>query len=121
MRCLRLSLKRVWFDMVSRGIKRDEYRDIIPYYQSRLCAEYDKHSSNCANCKNNFCNVTPKVDAIHFTLGYPTDDDVEKHLILKIGRIRKGRGKYLWGGNPSVRTFIIELETKGGENGRRRQ
>lgn len=112
MKSLRLSLRRVWFDMIKNGIKREEYRDIIPYYQSRLCADYDKESKVCANCKNNFCAVMPKVDAIHFTLGYPSNDEVERNLFVKIGRIRKGKGKFLWGGNPSVRTFVIELKNE---------
>lgn len=34
---LYLSLTRKWFDMVMSGEKREEYREIKPYWKSRLC------------------------------------------------------------------------------------
>lgn len=33
---LTLSIKKKWFDMILFGEKKEEYRDIKPYYDSRL-------------------------------------------------------------------------------------
>ncbi len=33
---LTLPIKKKWFDMIKGGIKKEEYREIKPYYQSRL-------------------------------------------------------------------------------------
>jgi hypothetical protein len=33
---LRLVLKKKWFDMIASGKKREEYRDMKPYWESRL-------------------------------------------------------------------------------------
>lgn len=31
-----LPIKKVWFDMIKSGIKKEEYRDIKPYYTTRF-------------------------------------------------------------------------------------
>lgn len=33
---LTLSIKKQWFDMIASGVKKEEYRDIKPYYTSRF-------------------------------------------------------------------------------------
>lgn len=33
---LTLPIKRKWFDMIASGEKREEYRDLSPYYHRRL-------------------------------------------------------------------------------------
>lgn len=107
---LRLTLKNIWFQLIRRGIKKEEYRDISPYYQTRLCANYDAKSMECQGCKTNYCRPVPKFDEVHFTLGYPTDQDLEKHMVVKTKGLRKGWGRPLWGCSPSKRVFIIDLE-----------
>lgn len=32
-----LTLKKKWFDMIRSGEKKEEYREIKPYYTSRFC------------------------------------------------------------------------------------
>lgn len=41
-----LPIKKKWFDMILSGEKKEEYREIKPYYDSRL------------NKKVNFCEST---------------------------------------------------------------
>jgi hypothetical protein len=36
MKTLHLTLKKKWFDMIAAGIKKEEYRDIKPYWIQRL-------------------------------------------------------------------------------------
>ena len=33
---LTLPIKKKWFDMIKSGEKKEEYREITPYYNSRL-------------------------------------------------------------------------------------
>ncbi len=33
---LTLPIKKKWYDMILSGAKREEYRDITPYYQKRF-------------------------------------------------------------------------------------
>lgn len=33
-----LSIKKKWFDMILSGKKKEEYREIKPYYKSRFLA-----------------------------------------------------------------------------------
>ncbi len=42
-RILHLTLKKKWFDQIASGEKKEEYRDIKPYWESRfLGKEYDE-------------------------------------------------------------------------------
>jgi hypothetical protein len=42
-RILHLTLHRRWFDAIASGVKREEYRDIKPYWNRRLeCRTYDE-------------------------------------------------------------------------------
>lgn len=108
MKTTRLTLKKLWFNLIKRGTKTEEYREITPYYCSRLCANYDKESPICKNCAKDYCRPTPKIGGIHFTLGYPRDDQEERHMVCKVLDIRKGYGNRLKGA-PGHRCFIIKL------------
>ena len=39
---LTLPIKRIWFDMIKVGIKKEEYREIKPYWTTRLNNELDR-------------------------------------------------------------------------------
>lgn len=106
----RLTLKSTWFKLIKQGHKKEEYRTISPYYQSRFCARYQKDSPFCQNCAKNYCQPTQKVFFVHFTLGYPRVDDLDKHMVYKVSYIRKGYGRWLWGANPGKKVFILDLE-----------
>ena len=36
-----LPIKKKWFDMIKSGEKKEEYREMKPYYNSRLLKKYD--------------------------------------------------------------------------------
>lgn len=108
---IRLILKNVWFRQI-RDYRRDEvYKDITPYWQSRLCIYYDAHSKECKNCKNNYCRPTQKSLTAHISLGLAPDSDKDKHRYYFIEKITKGYGKFLWGA-PRHRCFIIHILTE---------
>lgn len=43
---LTLPIKKKWFDMIKSGEKKEEYREIKPYYDSRFFNEYKKNNHN---------------------------------------------------------------------------
>lgn len=43
---LTLPIKKKWFDMIKSGEKKEEYREIKPYYTSRFFNEYKKNNHN---------------------------------------------------------------------------
>lgn len=110
MKEIRLTLTKVWFVLIKSGQKTEEYRDITPYYMTRLCKNYNKEI--CQTCKHNYCHPEPKGDSVHFTLGYPRNDQPERHMVKRILDIRKGRGRWIWGA-PNHRCFIIKLDSHG--------
>lgn len=108
MKDIRLMLKNVWFRQISDYRRDEDYRDITPYWQSRLCINYDIHSEECKHCKTNFCKPVPKSLIAHFTLGQAPISDKGKHRYFVIRKISKGYGKFIWGA-PSHKCFIIHI------------
>ena len=38
-----LTLKKQWFDMILSGVKKEEYRDIKPYWEKRFLRYFGQH------------------------------------------------------------------------------
>lgn len=85
MKILHLTLKKVWFDMIANGVKREEYREVKPYWRKRL---------------------EKKNDVVHFRNGYlPTSPvvTVELHEVLI------GFGAVEWGAPKNQKVYILRL------------
>jgi hypothetical protein len=82
---LHLVLKKKWYDMISSGEKKEEYREIKPYWIKRL--SQDK-----------------KYDVVCFHLGYTNTT-----LSFLIESIEKGVGNPKWGAEPGKEYFVIKL------------
>ena len=63
MRILFIVVTKKWFDQIEAGTKKEEYRDITPYWKSRLSKEYDAvlfqvgYSKNAQRCMVQFLGV----------------------------------------------------------------
>jgi len=86
MHILHLTLKKKWFDMIASGVKREEYRDMKPYWYSRL---------------NN-----KKYDAIHFRNGYSKD---APNMLVELKCICYSIGKVEWGAPEKEPVYILKL------------
>lgn len=105
---IRLTLENVWYRQI-RDYRRDEvYRDITPFWQSRLCANYNAHCEQCRHCTTNFCKPAPKSLFAHISLGLAHDSETDKHRYYFIKSITKGYGKFIWGA-PRHKCFIIRF------------
>lgn len=89
---LTLPIKKKWFDMILSGEKKEEYREITPYYESRL------------ERKANLC----KYGYGYYILlrnGYSKNSPT-----LKIGcSIEKGYGKPEWGAEPNKEYYVLKI------------
>lgn len=85
-RVLRLTLKRKWFDLIARGVKKEEYREIKDWIISRL------HGKS--------------YDAVEFSNGYGAH--VPKVTVEYLGW-GNGIGRAEWGATPMKPTIIIRL------------
>ena len=126
---LYLSLIKEWFYAIVFGNKREEYREINPYWLKRLYeptielsrAKWDAlfgkrvyentYSLFMANVRMAIKNgyIKPKdYKYVEFALGYPKKDDAERRKRYAVKEISIGFGHPTWGA-PTKRVFIIRF------------
>lgn len=109
---LQLSLKTNWFEMTKAGIKTEDYREITPYWISRLCIKHPKsviaggnlhdiHTGQQFSFRKDFTQNT-------MTLGYPKSGDTERILKLEHKGIEIRTGNPEWGAEPDKLYFVIK-------------
>jgi len=67
---LHLTLKKKWFDLIKEGKKKEEYREIKPYWEKRLC---EKIEIGTGDNVGRIRYIPKKFDEIHFRNGYKPD------------------------------------------------
>lgn len=90
-RILHLTLKKKWFDMIASGEKKEEYRELKPYWFTRLKWKTQTIES---------------FDVICFKNGY--QKDALKLTVQCLG-IEIGKAKPEWSDNWQGDVFIIKL------------
>lgn len=117
MRVLHLTLKKKWFDMVGSGEKKEEYREIKPYWIKRLCVPgYIKYSNPLTlddlkkpyGDKTLFDAIVTTYDAICFARGGHFHSSIPQTTIECEG-IEIRTGNTLWGAEPGKEYFVIKL------------
>lgn len=104
MKTLTLSLKRKWFDIIKDGIKKEEYREIKPYYEKRFLEPLSSRLFRKGE------TWVKQFDTLVFTLGYPKANDTERRITFNNPRIHIGKGKPEWGAEPGKNYFVITWE-----------
>lgn len=87
---LTLPIKKKWFDMIKSGEKKEEYREIKPYYDSR----FKVYDMNMAMFEN-----------IIFRNGYSKNSPSIKCYVC----IEKGYGKPEWGAEPNKEYYVLKI------------
>jgi len=85
MKILQLTLKKKWFDLIKSGQKKEEYREIKPYWNVRLNKSY------CA---------------IRFRNGYQKNAPV---MVVELKEILTGLGIVEWGAPKNEPVYILRL------------
>lgn len=75
MKILHLTLKKKWFDMIKAGVKKEEYREVKPYWSTRLMN--DNPIAGTTSMK--------QFDIIRFRNGYSPDSPVIDVECLDVG------------------------------------
>ncbi len=108
---LHLTLKKKWFDMIASGEKKEEYREIKPYWVSRLVnsfyPEKDKYRDYVFEWKGMLFSMDEPVyfDAVEFKNGYSSN--APKILVECLG-IDNGYTKLKWADEYKP-CFVIKL------------
>ncbi len=102
-----LPIKKKWFDMILSGEKKEEYREIKPYYKSR----FKKIFVMCP-----YTYIPSGLDAheIMFRNGYRSDSP--SFTAICSLDIKQGRPE--WGAEPGVDYYvltIVDIRSKGNE------
>jgi hypothetical protein len=104
---LTLTIKKKWFDMILSGEKKEEYREIKPYYDARLPKEFGFFKEGNTLVKG---NVFPKVDLsvvpVRFRNGYSKNS----REIVAYCNLTIGYGKPEWGGDPGKLYYVLEIK-----------
>lgn len=87
---LHLILKKKWYNMIESGEKKEEYREIKPFWQKRL------------QMPNLFDLV--HYDTVTFHYGYSN-----RTMTFKIKDIVIAEGKSEWGAEPGKKYFVIKI------------
>ena len=93
---LPLVLKKKWYDLVASGIKKEEYRDFKPFWESRI----ERCLSKC-----NADKAHPKPLVVAFSLGYKKAD---MFFVTQVSGIERGTCHSEWG-EPESPHYIISL------------
>jgi len=115
---LQLSLKKNWYDLTKSGIKIEDYREITPYWITRLIDKefaWNCHEMGVIDFKsmNQHLNACPKGFFKKFThntmtLGYPKSGDSERILKMEHKGIEIRTGNPEWGAEPNKLYFVIK-------------
>lgn len=114
MKILDLSLTYHWYDEIASSRKKEEYREIKPFYKKRLMDAYFKSElfcgyANCDSCAKRMmihpwcCPI--RYDAIRFHRGQGSPTT----MLVEFKELSIGYGKTEWGAPGDHPVFIIKL------------
>lgn len=89
---LTLPIKKKWYDMILSGIKKEEYREIKPYYRTRF--------------RNTFFDRQDGTKPVCFRNGY----SLKSPSFIADCRLSIGVGKPEWGASPNAEYYILHIE-----------
>lgn len=92
MSMLVLPIKKKWFEMIASGEKKEEYREIKPYYDSRFMNIFG------------FDYLNKRVEIV-FRNGYSANSPSIKCLCI----LNKGYGKQKWGAEIKKEYYILTI------------
>lgn len=99
---LPLTIKKQWFDMILSGEKKEEYRDIKPYYDSRFSniIGYPKEDMHFI-----FSNSISEPFYVKFNNGYSKDcPSFYAKCTLRIDT-----GNPAWGAVPNEKYYVLSI------------
>ena len=123
MNILKLTLRRKWFDMILRGEKKEEYREIKVSWTRRLMRSNDIDSVYCPEYWNDateamlndtveqehFDIYFREFDAVEFYRGAPYFGQELPRMLIECQNISAGFGRPEHGAPSDRRVYILKL------------
>ena len=113
---LTLTISKQWFDMIVAGEKNEEYREIKPYWASRLVNQQSESGEVLFDEFGGYCSVIGKLEYkpythVLFVNGYRKDSPrIEKEIeSITIGKPKKGLCHDKW---LDTEFFIIKFKQR---------
>lgn len=124
MGALDLVLKKKWYDMIDSGIKTEEYREITPYWFTRIMGEqsFSLHNGDVVHLNSGFlCSnlgvlfhfmekgdvrFNKRFDKVAFHLGYAKN---HPSMTFALDKITINKGNPEWGAEKDKLYFVIHL------------
>lgn len=100
MKTLHLVLKSKWYDMIDRGEKKEEYREVKQYWMKRLIEDVGEDEEGDTSCHVIYVDY----DCVCFHRGYTSTT-----MTFTVEDIDVGKGKPEWGAPADRDVFIIKL------------
>lgn len=105
-----LPIKKKWFDMIASGEKKEEYREIKPYYNKCLGKAIIGFPFNETIIENfesirSYDESQFKIIEIIFRNGYKADSPKIKCKC----KLNIGQGKKEWGAEPGKEYYILQI------------
>lgn len=98
---LTLPIKKKWFDMIRSEEKKEEYREIKPYYEKRFQKVWGEHAYVDSWGKPIYWGE----QKIRLRNGYSSDSPA----IITTCTLSKKQGKPEWGAEPGKRYFVLTI------------
>jgi hypothetical protein len=121
MKTLKLTIEKQWFDMIDSGIKREEYREIKPFWIKRLCnpSIFIDQKIPVDRWTNEVTNVMHPhtlwwIRNVYYDILFANGGhfgNVPK-LTVKWDGMHIGEGRPEWGAEPGKKYFVIKLGDK---------
>lgn len=113
MSTLNLTLKKKWFDMILSGEKKEEYREIKPYWEKRFSPTYTDYPMGDSPRSTLYSSFYIRrdlggvvYDRVLFRNGYSKD---APSILMECKGIVTGNAKPEWSDNWEGCVFIVKL------------
>lgn len=101
-----LPIKRKWFDMIKSGEKKEEYREIKPYYDNRI-------GNAVAGASFKYCHpdwIKKLENNKEFDVIFRNGYSYNSPSIWCTCTFRRGIGKEEWGAIPNKEYYILDIK-----------
>lgn len=98
---LTLPIKKKWFDMILSGKKKEEYREIKPYYETR----FGKWFGILVGKEGNIISPCLGKQPVMFYNGYSKNSP----SFVAMCSVEIGTGKEEWGAEPDKKYFVLTI------------
>ena len=123
MKILDLPLKAQWYDMIEKGGKREEYREIKPFWSQRLYQRKNKFLGVAGKLTKEDAEYACEPDLRYILIHGFEDNELKpfthvrfrygytkRTMLFEIVSITVGKGKPEWGAPTDKEVFIIKFK-----------